>query len=79
MKIYNSPVCFKGNIETILKEKKKKKLFVCKSKRLAGYLVSHGCECVKVDTDKLNPKYSVYLFEKTELWNAVMKEWSKKE
>ena len=53
------------------------KLFVCKSKRLAGFLVSHGCECVKVDTDKLNPKYSVYLFEKTELWNTVMKEWSK--
>lgn len=53
------------------------KLFVCKSKRLAGFLVSHGCDCVKVDTDKLNPKYSVYLFEKTELWNTVMKEWSK--
>ena len=53
------------------------KLFVCKSKRLAGFLVSHGCECVKVDTDKLNPKYSVYLFEKTELLNTVMKEWSK--
>ena len=53
------------------------KLFVCKSKRLAGFLVSHGCECVKVDTDKLNPKYSVYLFEKMELWNTVMKEWSK--
>ena len=30
-----------------------KKLFVCKSKRLAGFLVSHGCECIKVDTDKL--------------------------
>ena len=53
------------------------KLFVCKSKRLAGFLVSHGCECVKVDTDKLNAKYSVYSFEKTELWNTVMKEWSK--
>lgn len=54
-------------------------LFVCKSKRLAGHLVSHGCKCVKVDTDKLNPKYSVFLFEKTEIWDKAMKEWNKKQ
>ncbi len=52
-------------------------LFVCKSKRLAGYLVSHGCECKKIDKDRTNPNYSVYLFEKTKLWDKIMKDWSK--
>lgn len=53
-------------------------LFVCKSKRLAGFLVSNGCECIKVDVDNLNPNYCVFLFEKTECWDKSMKEWSTK-
>lgn len=52
------------------------KLFVCKSKRLAGFLITHGCECIKIDKDKLNPDYSVFLFEKTDRWDTAMKEWS---
>lgn len=52
------------------------KLFVCKSKRLAGFLITHGCECIKIDKDKLNPDYSVFLFKKTDIWDTAMKEWS---
>ena len=52
-------------------------MFVCKSKRLAGFLISHGCECKKVDKDKMNPNYLVFLFEKTDNWDFAMKEWQK--
>jgi hypothetical protein len=50
-------------------------MFVCKSKRLAGFLVSKGCNCIKVDSDRTNPNYLVFLFERNDTLLNAMKEW----
>lgn len=51
------------------------KVFVCKGKRLCGFLISKGLTCFKADVDKNNPDYMVYLFERTQELESAMKEW----
>jgi hypothetical protein len=46
-----------------------KYLFVCKSKRLANYLIENGSPVMKIDTDQKAKGFLVFLFEKNELLN----------
>lgn len=50
------------------------KYFVVFSKRLSKALVSNGFEIKKIEKNKKNPKYNVFLFEETlELKNNISK------
>ena len=50
-------------------------MFACKGVKLAHFLISHSLLCKSVELDKSNPEYLVYLFEKTEQLDIVMKMW----
>ena len=39
--------------------------FICRRLRLCTYLVDAGFTPYRIEPDKRNPKYSVFLFEKT--------------
>ena len=51
-------------------------MFVCKSKTLANFLMENNLKCERVNEDKLNPHYMVFLFKKSNEWNRLMKLWS---
>jgi hypothetical protein len=51
-------------------------IFVCKSITLANYLIENGCNIRKIDKDNLNHLYMVFLFDKTDKLNEIMKKWS---
>ena len=51
-------------------------LFVCKSKRLANYLIENGNPVVRIDTDQKSKGFLVFLFEKTELLNRNLDKWN---
>ena len=44
-------------------------MFVCKSKRLANYLIENNSPIVRIDTDQKAKGFLVFLFEKNELLN----------
>ena len=50
-------------------------MFVCKSKTLANFLMNEGLKCKKVDKDRLNPKFMVFLFERNESLSKAMDKW----
>lgn len=52
-------------------------MFLCKSKRLANYLIEHGSPVIKIDTDKEAKGFLVFLFKKDELLNKNLQSWSK--
>ena len=52
-------------------------MFVCKSISLANYLISNGSNIIRIDKDKDNKNYLVFLFEKNELLNSNLKNWNK--
>lgn len=35
-------------------------MFVCKSKRLANYLIENGCQIIRIDTDKKSNGFLVF-------------------
>ena len=51
-------------------------LFVCKSKRLANYLIENGNPVIKIDTDQKSRGFLVFLFEKTERLNKNLEKWN---
>lgn len=51
-------------------------LFVCKSKRLANYLIENGNPVIRIDTDQKSRGFLVFLFEKTELLNKNLEKWN---
>jgi hypothetical protein len=51
-------------------------LFVCKSKRLANYLIENGNPVIRIDTDQKSKGFLVFLFEKTELLNCSLEKWN---
>lgn len=51
-------------------------LFVCKSKRLANYLIENGNPVIRIDTDQKSKGFLVFLFEKTELLNCNLEKWN---
>ena len=50
-------------------------MFVCKSKRLANYLIENGCPVVRIDTDQKSNGFLVFLFKKNNLLNVNLKNW----
>lgn len=52
-------------------------MFVCKSISLANFLMGNGLRCERVDEDRSNPNYVVFLFGKSDEWDILMKKWTK--
>ena len=52
-------------------------MFVCKSKRLANYLIENGNPIIRIDTDQNAKGFLVFLFKKNELFNKNLKKWEK--
>lgn len=50
-------------------------LFVCKSKRLANYLIENGNSVLKIDIDQKAKGFLVFLFEKNELLSKNLEKW----
>lgn len=50
-------------------------MFVCKSKRLANYLIEHGNPVIRIDTDQKSKGFLVFLFEKNDLLNTNLEKW----
>lgn len=51
-------------------------LFVCKSKRLANYLIENGNPIIRIDIDQKSKGFLVFLFAKTELLNRNLEKWN---
>lgn len=51
-------------------------MFVCKSKRLANYLIENGNQVIRIDTDQKSKGFLVLLFAKTELLNRNLEKWN---
>ena len=51
-------------------------MFVCKSKRLANYLIEHGNQVVKIDTDQKAKGFLVFLFNKNEYLYKSLEKWN---
>ena len=52
-----------------------KYLFVCKSKRLANYLIENGNPVMRIDTDQKAKGFLVFIFEKNELLHSNLDKW----
>ena len=50
-------------------------MFLCKSKRLANYLIEHGSPVIRIDTDKESKGFLVFLFNKNEQLNKNLEKW----
>lgn len=46
------------------------KLYVCKGKRQANYLLEHECRLIRIDCDQQSKGFLVFIFE----WNNVLDE-----
>lgn len=50
-------------------------MFVCKSISLANYLILNNSKLIKIDKNKTNEKYLVFLFEKDDLLEKNLHRW----
>lgn len=50
-------------------------MFLCKSKRLANYLIEHNSPIVRIDTDRESKGFLVFLFKKDEQLNKNLEKW----
>lgn len=50
-------------------------MFVCKSKRLANYLIENGNPVIRIDTDQKSKGFLVFLFKKNELLSRNLEKW----
>lgn len=51
-------------------------LFVCKGKRLANYLIENGSPVIRIDTDKHEKGFLVFIFERNQLLEDNLQSWS---
>lgn len=51
------------------------KMFVCKSKRLANYLIDNGLQLKRIDSDQRSKGFLVFLFERNKLLDNVLNKW----
>ena len=49
--------------------------FVCKSKRLANYLIENGSSVKRIDCDQKSKGFLIFLFEKNNLLNENLSKW----
>jgi hypothetical protein len=50
-------------------------MFVCKSKRLANFLIENGCPVIRIDTDQKSKGFLVFLFKKNNLLYKNLEKW----
>lgn len=50
-------------------------MFVCKSLSLANFLITNKSNLIKIDRDKENKNYLVFLFEKNEVLENALSKW----
>lgn len=50
-------------------------MFVCKSISLANFLIANKSNLIKIDRDKENKNYLVFLFEKNEILENALSKW----
>ena len=50
-------------------------MFVCKSKRLANFLIENGCSVIRIDTDQKSKGFLVFLFKKNNLLYKNLEKW----
>lgn len=53
------------------------KLFVCKSIALANYLLASECKLMRIDKDRENNNFLIFLFYKNQNLNKAMNSWKK--
>ena len=51
-------------------------MFVCKSIRLANFLLEHNCTIMKIDRDQLNRSFIIFIFKKDDNFMQTMSLWS---
>lgn len=49
--------------------------FCCKGKRLANYLLDHGCKLFHIDCDRESKGFLVFLFVRDEHLNMALDSW----
>lgn len=52
-----------------------KKLFCCKGKRLANYLLEHDCKMIRIDCDQKSKGFLVFIFEDDDNVKSALKSW----
>jgi len=52
-------------------------VFVCKSKRLANYLIEHGSKIIRIDCDQKAKGFLVFIFEQDDSIKKNMETWQK--
>lgn len=52
-------------------------MFVCKSISLANYLIKNGSKLIRIDKDKENEKYLVFIFKKNNNLEINLSNWKK--
>ena len=50
-------------------------MFCCKGKRLANYLIEHGSKIVRIETDRNNSEYLVFLFQNDDSIRKNLMNW----
>ena len=45
---------------------KEQHFYIAKTLRMMNYLVRQGFDCIKVKTDRNNPKFKIFIFEDSE-------------
>jgi hypothetical protein len=50
-------------------------MFCCKGKRLANFLLEHGCRLIRIDCDQKSKGFLVFLFEENENLKSSLIDW----
>lgn len=51
------------------------KIYLCKGKRKANFMLDHGCRMIRIDCDQKNPGYLVFIFEWNECFDKALVLW----
>lgn len=60
-------------------EKKRQRLYFCKSKRYANFMIQNGSKIVQISNDKFRPNYLVFVFLWDDVCDANAKRWEEGE
>ena len=53
------------------------KVICCKGKRLANYLLDHGCKIIRIDCDQKSKQFLVFIFKKDKYLLDSLESWKK--
>jgi hypothetical protein len=51
------------------------KVFCCKGKRLANYLIEQGCKIIRIDNDQKSNGFLVFIFEYNDILKYSLEKW----